>query len=60
MTFADVIILVVVVAVIFAVVYFSLRDKKKNPCSGCPFQKSCEGKCNINENLEDGKDEEIK
>lgn len=41
MTFADVFIIVLVLAIAGAAIYYIRKEKKKGRCIGCPYAKEC-------------------
>jgi len=45
MTFADIIILVIVVFFIALFIYLNVRKKDQNVCSKCAYNKSCTDEC---------------
>ena len=43
----NVIIVLIILAIATAIVYYLYRQKKKgNRCIGCPYAEECSGKCN--------------
>lgn len=41
MTTADIIIVIAVAGVLGAIIAYKIKARKKSPCSGCPYAKSC-------------------
>lgn len=41
MTFTDVVILAVVAVVLFLIIFFNVKAKRKSKCVGCPYAKAC-------------------
>lgn len=44
MTFADVLIIVLVLAIAGTAIYYIRKEKKKGRCIGCPYAKECAAK----------------
>lgn len=44
MTFADVLIIVLVLAIAGAAIYYIRKEKKEGRCIGCPYAKECAAK----------------
>lgn len=41
------IVILIIVAIATAIIYYLYRQKKKgNKCIGCPYAKECDGNCN--------------